>query len=96
MSTYDFLRIGQMNVVYATTSVIGSLRNFHSLDCLIPPKFHPPMVIPKTLVFHDCKQEASDAAIYTTACLIVRIGHQSNTCLRFFVAIHSHGGVQSP
>ncbi|KIJ13169.1 hypothetical protein PAXINDRAFT_156634 [Paxillus involutus ATCC 200175] len=64
------------NIAYATTSVIGSLQKFHSLDCLIPPKFHPPMVIPKTLVFHDCKQKASDAAIYNDNWLPVAMRNQ--------------------
>ena len=51
--------------MYATLPLVGSLRNFQNLEFLIPPPmFHPPMVIPKTLVFHDCKQDATDAATY--------------------------------
>ena len=52
------------NITYATTPIIGSLRNFENLCFLIPSTFHPPMIIPKTLVFHDSKQEATDAAAF--------------------------------
>jgi len=52
------------NVMYATQPIIGSLRDFANLSFLIPKNFHPPMRIPPTLVFHDNKVNASDAAIY--------------------------------
>jgi hypothetical protein len=50
--------------MYATHPIIGSLRDFGNLSFLIPKKFHPPMIIPPTLVFHDNKVNASDAAAY--------------------------------
>ncbi|KAF8432233.1 P-loop containing nucleoside triphosphate hydrolase protein, partial [Boletus edulis BED1] len=53
------------NITYATTPLIGSLRNYRNLNCLIPDDFQPPMDIPKTLVFHDSKQDATNAAMYT-------------------------------
>ncbi|KAF9234844.1 P-loop containing nucleoside triphosphate hydrolase protein, partial [Melanogaster broomeanus] len=59
------LSTNRPNITYATVTLVGSLRNFRNLDFLVPPVFHPPMTIPKTLVFHDCKQDATDAATYT-------------------------------
>ena len=50
--------------MYVTVPLVGSLHNFQNLDFLIPPVFHPPMAIPKTLVFHDSKQDATDATTY--------------------------------
>ena len=47
--------------------IVGGTRSFRNFDCLIPAHFHPPMEIPKTLIFHDCKQEATDAASYNDA-----------------------------
>ncbi|KIJ57528.1 hypothetical protein HYDPIDRAFT_171650, partial [Hydnomerulius pinastri MD-312] len=52
------------NITYATIPLIESLRNFRNLDCLIPNGLSPSAKIPKTLVFHDCKQDATDAASY--------------------------------
>lgn len=54
------------DITYATTPSIGSLRDFHNLNCLIPDDFRPPMDIPKTLV-HDCKQDATNTATYTNS-----------------------------
>jgi superfamily II DNA helicase RecQ len=58
------LSTNRPNITYATTPVIGSLRNFHNFDVLIPENYSPPMMIPKTLIFHDNKQEAAAAAAY--------------------------------
>ncbi|KAF8119145.1 P-loop containing nucleoside triphosphate hydrolase protein [Boletus edulis] len=55
------------NITYATLPLVGSLRNFHNFDVLLPHEFHPPMAIPKTLIFHDCKQDATNAAAYVDA-----------------------------
>ena len=44
--------------------IIGSLQNFENLCFLILSVFHPPMAIPKMLVFHDSKQEVTNAAVY--------------------------------
>ena len=61
------LSTNRPNITYATTPIIGSIRNFQNLNCLVPTDFHPPIDIPKTLVFHDSKQDATDAACYTNA-----------------------------
>ncbi|KAF8834573.1 hypothetical protein BDN67DRAFT_873768, partial [Paxillus ammoniavirescens] len=61
------LSTNRSNIMYATIPLVGSLHNFHNFNFLIPPEFHPPMAIPKTLVFHDCKQDATDAAAYVNA-----------------------------
>ncbi|KIK77393.1 hypothetical protein PAXRUDRAFT_166989, partial [Paxillus rubicundulus Ve08.2h10] len=60
------------NITYATTSLVGDLKDFHNLDCLIPTALCPPMiltVIPKVLMFHDCKQEVVDATSYSNEIL---------------------------
>jgi len=54
------------NIVYATSPIVGNLREFHNFDCLVPKDFDPELTtIPKTLVFHDNKRDATDAARYT-------------------------------
>jgi superfamily II DNA helicase RecQ len=58
------LSTNRPNITYATTPIIGGLRNFRNFDCLIPENYAPPMMIPKTLIFHDNKQEAATAAAY--------------------------------
>ena len=55
------------NITYVTIPLVGSLWNFRNFNLLLPQEFHPPMVIPKTLVFHDCKQDATNAAEYVDA-----------------------------
>ncbi|KIJ12346.1 hypothetical protein PAXINDRAFT_83033, partial [Paxillus involutus ATCC 200175] len=61
------LSTNRPNITYCTVPIVGGQREFRNLNCLIPPQFHPPMEIPKTLVFHDCKQDATNATIYTDA-----------------------------
>jgi superfamily II DNA helicase RecQ len=58
------LSTNRPNITYAVTPLIGGLRNFRNFDCLIPSNYMTPMIIPKTLIFHDNKQEAVDAAAY--------------------------------
>ncbi|KAF8124050.1 P-loop containing nucleoside triphosphate hydrolase protein [Boletus edulis] len=55
------------NITYATLPLVGGLRNFRNFNILLPHEFHPPMIIPKTLIFHDCKQDATNAATYVDA-----------------------------
>lgn len=57
--------------MYATHPLVGSLWNLHNFDFLLPQEFYPPMVIPKTLIFHDCKQNTTDATVY----IDVRLPH---------------------
>ena len=58
------LSTNRPNITYATIPIVSSLRNFENLRFLIPLSFHPPMAIPKTLVFHDSKRDATDAAAF--------------------------------
>ena len=52
------LSTNRPNITYAMTPIMGGLCDFRNLDCIIPTtSFHPPMDTPKTLVFHDCKQD---------------------------------------
>ncbi|KAG0698559.1 hypothetical protein DFH29DRAFT_773372, partial [Suillus ampliporus] len=55
------------NITYAVTPLIGGPHNFRKFDCLIPPNYAAPMMIPKTLIFHDNKQEAVDASAYNNS-----------------------------
>jgi superfamily II DNA helicase RecQ len=70
------LSINRPNITYATTPITGNLRNLSNFDRLIPINFHPPMEIPKTLIFHDCKQDATDAARYVNARLPKHLQNQ--------------------
>lgn len=51
------LSVNRPNIVYATHTLIGGTKNFRNLDCIIPRQFHPPMRLPKLLIFHDNKAE---------------------------------------
>ena len=55
------LTTNHLNIMFATILVIGTLCSFDNFSLLVPSTFHPPMVLPKTLVFHDLKQDATDA-----------------------------------
>ena len=55
------------NIMYATTPIIGTLRDFRNFNFLIPTNLHPPMDIPKALVFHDSKLDATGTAQYTNS-----------------------------
>ena len=68
------LSTNRPNITYATTLIIGTLHSFHGLNCLIPTNFHPPMDIPKTLVFHDSKLDATNAAWYINSRLPIQRG----------------------
>lgn len=58
------LSTNRPNIMYTTVPLVGSLCNFQNLNFLILPVFHPPMAIPKTLVFHNSKQDATDVTTY--------------------------------
>ncbi|KAJ7107878.1 P-loop containing nucleoside triphosphate hydrolase protein, partial [Mycena epipterygia] len=49
------------NLIYATHVLIGSRANLHNLDILIPSNFHPPMRLPRVVVFHGNKAETAAA-----------------------------------
>ncbi|KIM55652.1 hypothetical protein SCLCIDRAFT_17356 [Scleroderma citrinum Foug A] len=58
------LSMNRPNITYATHVVSTSLRDFSNLDFILPLQLHPQTTIPKTLVFHDSKEEATSAAVY--------------------------------
>ncbi|KIK40440.1 hypothetical protein CY34DRAFT_24809 [Suillus luteus UH-Slu-Lm8-n1] len=64
------LSTNRPNITYAVTPLIGGLHNFHNFNCLIPPNYSPPMIIPKTLIFHDNKLKAVNAAAYNNSHLL--------------------------
>ncbi|KAF9228132.1 hypothetical protein BS17DRAFT_805720 [Gyrodon lividus] len=69
------LSSNRSNITYARLPLIGALRDFRNLDLLIP-NFAVPMMIPKTLIFHDSKQDATDAATYIDARLPEQLQNQ--------------------
>ena len=64
------------NITFATIPVIGTLRSFDNFSLLIPSTFHPPMVLPKTLVFHNSKQDATNAAALIDSRLLRSLQNQ--------------------
>jgi hypothetical protein len=63
-------------ITYAVVNLTTSLNDFRNLNFLLPPRLHPPMQIPKTLIFHDCKLEATNAALYVDSHLPVHLRNQ--------------------
>jgi superfamily II DNA helicase RecQ len=76
----DYLHIqlstNRPNITYGATSLTTSLSNFHNLNFLLPPHLHPPMQGPKTLIFHDSKLEATNAALHVDSRLPVHLRNQ--------------------
>ncbi|KAJ7448715.1 P-loop containing nucleoside triphosphate hydrolase protein [Mycena latifolia] len=56
--------INRPNVIYATHKLVDGRNNPHNLDCIIPRPFHPPMRLPKLVIFHGEKVETSNLAQY--------------------------------
>ncbi|KAJ7211404.1 P-loop containing nucleoside triphosphate hydrolase protein [Mycena pura] len=53
--------INRPNLIYATHILVGGRGNLRNLDLIIPPIFHPPMRIPKLVIFHGNKAETAAA-----------------------------------
>ncbi|KAJ7494091.1 P-loop containing nucleoside triphosphate hydrolase protein [Mycena latifolia] len=53
--------INRPNLIYATHTLVGGRNNMHNLDLIIPPDFHPPMRLPKLVIFHGNKAETAIA-----------------------------------
>ena len=64
------------NITFVTIPVIRTLRSFDNFSLLIPSTFHPPMVLPKMLVFHDSKQDATDTAALIDSRLLRSLQNQ--------------------
>jgi superfamily II DNA helicase RecQ len=54
--------INRPNLIYATHVLVDGRHNLHNPDCIIPQPFHPPMRLPKLVVFHGVKMETATAA----------------------------------
>ena len=70
------LSTNRSNITYAVAPLMRSPADFRNLNFLLPTLLHPPMMIPKTLIFHDCKKEATDAARYNDARLPPHLRNQ--------------------
>ncbi|KAJ7272254.1 P-loop containing nucleoside triphosphate hydrolase protein [Mycena rebaudengoi] len=56
--------INRPNIIYANHVLIDGRRNLRNLDCIVPQPFHPPMRLPKLIIFHGEKLETSSASQY--------------------------------
>ncbi|KAJ7506368.1 P-loop containing nucleoside triphosphate hydrolase protein, partial [Mycena galericulata] len=56
--------INRPNIIYATHRLIDGRNNMKNIDCIIPQPFHPPMRLPKLVIFHGEKAETSNFAQY--------------------------------
>lgn len=63
------LSVNRPNIVYATHTLIGGTNHFRNLNCIIPRLFHPPMRLPKLLIFHDNKTETNNASNHINSLL---------------------------
>ncbi|KAJ7078344.1 P-loop containing nucleoside triphosphate hydrolase protein, partial [Mycena epipterygia] len=52
------------NLIFVTHILVGGRSNLCNLDIIIPPNFHPPMRLPKLVIFHDNKAETQAASQY--------------------------------
>ncbi|KAJ7715432.1 hypothetical protein B0H14DRAFT_2644132 [Mycena olivaceomarginata] len=50
------------NLIYATHILVGGCTNLHNLDLVVPESFHPPMCLPKLVIFHGKKTETAAAS----------------------------------
>ncbi|KAF8158781.1 P-loop containing nucleoside triphosphate hydrolase protein [Mycena galopus ATCC 62051] len=56
--------INRQNLIYASHKLVDGCANYRNLDCIIPQPFHPPMRLPKLVIFHGKKAETSNYAQY--------------------------------
>jgi hypothetical protein len=52
------------NLIYATHILVGSRNNLRNLDLILPEKLHPPMRIPRIVIFHGSKAETATHSQY--------------------------------
>ena len=73
--------------MYTTLLIAGNLRNFNNLCFLISLSSDSSMAVPNTLVFHDSKQDATDAYCIlhaTSGAVTVRYYNMSPTYTKLF------------
>ncbi|KAJ7495742.1 P-loop containing nucleoside triphosphate hydrolase protein [Mycena galericulata] len=56
--------INRSNLIYATHRIIDGRHNMRNLECIVPQPFHPPMRLPKLVIFHGEKSETCTFAQY--------------------------------
>ena len=74
------------NIVYATHPIVGQLSDFRNLDFLVPHPYPVDWIPPKTVVFHDSVEQASEAALYHTRRLPEALQKSK-------LVMHYHGGM---
>ena len=74
------------NMAYATHAIVGNLSDFRNLDFLVPDPYPDDFRLPKTLVFHDNRNECTAAAVYINDRL-------PNSLRSKGLVMHYHGGM---
>ncbi|KAF8811263.1 P-loop containing nucleoside triphosphate hydrolase protein [Phlegmacium glaucopus] len=74
------------NIVYATHPIVGVLSNMQNLDFLIPVPYPAGWIMPKTVVFHDNIDLATDGAAYHERRLPEELQQKD-------LVAHYHGGM---
>ncbi|KAJ7724305.1 P-loop containing nucleoside triphosphate hydrolase protein [Mycena maculata] len=59
--------INRPNIIYATQRLVDGRNNMKNVDCIIPQPFHPPMRLPRLVVFHGEKAETCNYSQYLNA-----------------------------
>ncbi|KAJ7150362.1 P-loop containing nucleoside triphosphate hydrolase protein [Mycena filopes] len=59
--------INRPNIIYATHRLVDGPNNLRNLDCIIPQPFHPPMRLPKLVIFHGVKIDTATHAEYANS-----------------------------
>jgi hypothetical protein len=74
------------NIVYATHPIVGVLSDMRNLDFLVPVPYPAGWVMPKTVVFHDDTDLATDGAAYHERRLPEELQRKD-------LVAHYHGGM---
>ena len=74
------------NTVYATHPIVGELSDFRNLNFLVPDNCPVTIHLPKTVVFHDDSNEATNAALYVDRRLPKSLQDKG-------IVQHYHGGM---
>ncbi|KAF7297686.1 P-loop containing nucleoside triphosphate hydrolase protein [Mycena kentingensis (nom. inval.)] len=78
------LSANRPNIALATHQLVGSLSDFRNLDFLVPTPFKP---IPKTIIFHNNRDECAAAAAHLRARLPPE--HQSSNMIMHYHSLMS-------
>ncbi|KAK0195240.1 hypothetical protein F5146DRAFT_1132651 [Armillaria mellea] len=75
--------INRPNIIYAKLPLVKSITELCNFDCIVPQPFHPPMCLPKVILFHDNKVQATTLSQYLNA-------HLPETFQKLGISKHYH------